>query len=188
MAKKNGKTPKIRERSLASGRLLAALNQQIGNEMGASLQYVSIASHFAAQDLPNLAAFFYRQADEERQHAMKFVHFVVDVGGSVEIPAVPAPRAKFAAAAEAVALSLDWEHTVTEQIYALVDIAKDDRNYIAQRFLDWFVTEQLEEITTMGTLLSLVERAGEENLLFVEDYLGKNPIVAPEGEAGGEAE
>lgn len=188
MAKKTGKTSRTNERSLASGRLLAALNQQIGNEMGASLQYVSIASHFAAQDLPKLAAFFYRQADEERQHAMKFVHFVVDVGGSVVIPAVPAPRAKFHTAAEAVALSLDWEHTVTEQIYALVDIAKDDRNYIAQRFLDWFVTEQLEEITTMGTLLSLVERAGEENLLFVEDYLGKNPIVPAEGEAEGAAE
>ena len=188
MAKKNDKTPKTKGRSLASGRLLAALNQQIGNEMGASLQYVSIASHFAAQDLSNLAAFFYRQADEERQHAMKFVHFVVDVGGRVAIPAVPAPRATFATAAEAVALSLDWEHTVTEQIYGLVDIAKDDRNYIAQRFLDWFVTEQLEEITTMGTLLSLVERAGEANILFVEDYLGKNPIAPAEGEAGAEAE
>jgi len=191
MAKKPGRQvgkPAAKGRSLASGRLRAALNQQIGNEMGASLQYVSIASHFAAQDLPNLAAFFYRQAEEERQHAMKFVHFVVDVGGSVEIPAVPAPRAKFATAAEAVALSLEWEHTVTEQIYALVDIAKDDRNYIAQRFLDWFVTEQLEEITTMGTLLSLVERAGEANLLFVEDYLGRNPIVPAEGEGEAEAE
>lgn len=188
MAKKNGKSPQSKSRSLASGRLLAALNQQVGNEMHASLQYVSIAGHFAAQDLPNLAAFFYRQAEEERQHAMKFVHFVVDVGGRVEIPAIGAPRSTFARAAEAVALSLDWEHTVTEQIYALVDIAKEDRNYIAQRFLDWFVTEQLEEITTMGTLLSLVERAGEENLLFVEDYLGKNPIVPAEGEAEGAAE
>ena len=106
----------------------------------------------------------------------------------MQIPAIPAPRADFAAAEEAVELSLAWEQTVTQQIYGLVEIAKQDRNYIAQRFLDWFVTEQLEEITTMGTLLSLVERAGEENLLFVEDYLGKNPIVPAEGEAEGAAE
>lgn len=185
---KQARKPAVKGRSLASGRLLAALNQQVGNEMHASLQYVAIAAHFAAQDLPNLAAFFYRQAEEERAHAMKFVHFVVEVGGRVEIPAIASPRSAFARAAEAVALSLDWEHTVTEQIYALVDIAKEDRNYIAQRFLDWFVTEQLEEINSMQTLLSLVERAGEENLLFVEDYLGRNAIVpaAAEGEAAAE--
>lgn len=191
MAKKTAKpdrTKSTRGRSLASARLIATLNRQIGNEMHASMQYVSIAAHFAAQDLTNLAAFFYRQAEEERAHAMKFVHFVVDVGGKVEIPAIGAPRAAFARAAEAVALSLDWEHTVTEQIYVLVDIAKEDRNYIAQRFLDWFVTEQLEEITTMGALLSLVERAGEENLLFVEDYLSKNSLVPPATEGGAEAE
>lgn len=188
MAKRIAKSRETKGRSLASGRLLAALNQQVGNEMHASLQYVSIAAHFAAQDLPNLAAFFYRQADEERQHAMKFVHFVVDVGGALRIPAIGSPRAEFARAVEAVALSLDWEHTVTEQIYALVDIAKEDRNYIAQRFLDWFVTEQLEEITTMGTLLSIVERAGEQNLLFVEDYLSKNSLVPAEPEAEGGAE
>jgi ferritin len=188
MAKKTGKTPTTKSRSLASGRLLAALNQQVGNEMHASLQYVSIAAYFAAQELPNLAAFFYRQAEEERTHAMKFVHFVVDVDGTVKIPAIGSPRSEFARAAEAVALSLDWEHTVTEQIYALVDIAKEDRNYIAQRFLDWFVTEQLEEITTMGTLLSMVERAGEENLLFVEDYLSKNSLIPAAGGAEGGAE
>jgi len=170
--------------ALASARLLAAINQQVGNEMHASLQYVAIASHFAAENLPRLAAFFFRQAEEERAHAMKFVHFVVDVGGRLAIPPIGAPRAEFASAAQAVALALDWERTVTEQIYRLVDVAREDRNYIAQRFLDWFVTEQLEEIKTMSTLLSLVERAGEKNLLFVEDYLGENPLVGqPEGPA-----
>lgn len=170
--------------ALASPRLLSAVHQQVGNEMHASLQYVAIASHFAAENLPRLAAFFYRQAEEERDHAMKFVHFVVDVGGRLAIPPIAAPRAEFASAAQAVALALDWERTVTEQIYRLVDIAREDRNYIAQRFLDWFVTEQLEEIKTMSTLLSLVERAGEKNLLFVEDYLGENPLVgAPESPA-----
>ena len=171
---------------LASDRLVAAMNQQVGNEMGASLQYVAIAAHFDAENLPQLAAFFYRQAGEERDHAMKFVKFVVDVGGRVEIPAIPAPRGRFKEAAEAVSLSLAWEHTVTEQIYALVEIARGDKNYIAVRFLDWFVDEQLEEITTMDQLLSLIERANG-NLLQVEDYLSRNPLVAA-APAGGEAE
>ena len=65
---------------------------------------------------------------------------------------------------------------MTGQIYDLVDIAKADRDYISMRFLDWFVSEQLEEINTMETLLSLVERAGEDNLLLVEDYIGENQI------------
>ena len=168
---------------LASDRLVAAVNGQIGNEMHASLQYTSISAHFAAENLPQLAAFFARQAGEERQHALKFVRFVVDVGGRVRIPAISATRHDFATAADAVRLSLAWERTVTEQIYGLVEIAKSENNYIALRFFDWFVTEQLEEITVMDQLLSLVERAGD-NLLFVDDYLSRNQLVAPEGDAG----
>ena len=168
---------------LASDRLVAAMNRQIGNEMGASLQYVAIASHFDEQNLPQLAAFFYRQSDEERAHAMKFVRFVVDVGGHVEIPSISAPRHRFDAAVDAVRASLAWERTVTEQIYALVEIARAEKDYISVRFLDWFVDEQLEEITTMDQLLSLVERSGD-NLLLVEDYLSRHPLVA-EGAEGG---
>ena len=86
---------------------------------------------------------------------------------------MPAPKADFASAAGAVQLALEWEREVTEQIYALVEIAKQDNNLIAQRFLDWFVTEQLEEVNTMSTLLGIIERAGEDGLLHVEDYLAR---------------
>ena len=177
----------LKPKRLGSDRLLAALNAQVGHEMHASLQYVAIAAHFDAENLPRLAAFFYRQADEERVHSMKFVRHVVDLGGKLAMPAIAAPKPDFATAAEAVALSLKWEHTVTGQIYDLVDIAKNDRNYIAMRFLDWFVSEQLEEINSMETLLSLVERAGEDNLLLVEDYIAQNAI-GHGGAGGGPAE
>src|SRR3970282_1511862 len=100
--------------------------------------YVSIAAHFDSENLPQLAQFFYRQAEEEREHALKFVRFVVDVGGRGAIPAIAAARTDFASASEAVRLSLDWERTVTDQIYGLVEVAQADRNYIALRFLDWF--------------------------------------------------
>src|SRR5262245_47831556 len=77
---------------LISETLEAALNRQIGREMGASLQYLAIAAHFDRQSLKQLARFFYRQADEERAHALKFLHFVVDAGGTVTLPAIAAPK------------------------------------------------------------------------------------------------
>jgi ferritin len=191
MAKKETVRKKSRDAApglrLASAELAAAMNAQVGNEMLASLQYVSIATYFDAESLPELAAYFYRQAEEERAHAMKFVHFLVDAGARVAIPAMPAPRSDIGSAEEAVGLSLDWEQTVTQQIYDLVEIARGDRNYIALRFLDWFVTEQLEELTSMGTLLALVRRAGS-NLFHVEEYLARKGGVlvdAPAGEAEG---
>ncbi|MEO8195463.1 MAG: ferritin [Thermoanaerobaculia bacterium] len=177
MAKSSGRSKVSGStKRLGSDKLIQALNQQVGNEMHASMQYIAIAAHFDAENLPRLAALFYRQADEERMHSMKFVRHVVDLGGRLAMPAIAAPKPTFATAAEAVALSLKWEHTVTGQIYDLVDIAKGDRDYISMRFLDWFVSEQLEEINSMETLLSLVERAGEDNLLLVEDYIAQNAI------------
>jgi ferritin len=169
---------------LASQKIIDAFNVQIGNELGASHQYIAIASYFDHENLDQLSQFFFRQGDEERQHAMKFVRFVLDVGGKVEIPAVPAPTSTFATAREAVAAALDWEREVTEQIYTLVELSQAERNHITTRFLDWFVDEQLEEVTLMGTLLGVVERAGEDNLLFVEDYLLRHGVEgsSPDGE------
>jgi len=167
---------------LISTELENALNQQIGAEFAASLQYVSIASYFDADDLPQLAAFFYRQAEEERAHAMKFQHFLIEAGGQLRLPAIPETKYDFKSAEECAQLALDWENEVTSMINNLMDIAVQNKNYIAQQFLAWFVTEQLEEIATMGTLLNTIRRAGD-NLLWVEGYLARNPIVDEEGEA-----
>ncbi len=168
-----------------SEQLTAKMNEQVGHELSASSQYIAIAAHFDNQALSRLAAFFYAQSDEEREHAMKFVHFIVEAGGALEIPAVPAPTARFASAAEAVALAVASEERVTRQIYALMDQAKADSDYIAQRFLDWFVDEQFEEMSTMGDLLQVVERAGEDQLLRIEEYLERG---GPAGPTGGEEE
>lgn len=159
---------------LISKELEAAMNQQIGNEFGASLQYVSIASYFDNQDLQELAAFFFRQADEERMHAMKFVNYVLDTDGQVRIPAIPATRYGFQSAEEAVQAALDWELEVTQQINGLMDLAVEQRDYMAQDFLRWFVTEQREEVSTMSTLLNIVKRS-KDNLMRVEEYLARNP-------------
>src|SRR5829696_2025579 len=104
---------------LAGEKLIQAFNERIGNEMGASMQYIAIASYFDSETLPQLAQFFYRQSEEERTHAMRFVKFINDVGGRVEIPALPAPVRGFTTAEEAVSKALAWEEEVTRQIYDL---------------------------------------------------------------------
>src|SRR3989338_7783174 len=168
---------------LISQKMNDLMNEQIGHEFGASLKYVAIAAYFDSENLPELAAHFYRQADEGRRHSLKFVRYLVDAGGRVRVPAVPAPRSDFGAAAEAVQLSVDWEMTVTKQINALVDLAVKEGDHISQGFLQWFVTEQLEEVSSMETLLSIVKRAGESGLLFVEEYLVRQGQKAGAGEA-----
>jgi ferritin len=147
------------------------MNAQIGHEFGASLQYVTIAAHFDGAGLPVLAQHFFRQAEEERAHALKFVRYILDADGKVVIPAVPAPRSEFASAEEAVALALEWEVTVTKQINGLLDLASKERDYVAHDFLEWFAREQLEECSSMDTLLKMVRRAGEPGLMLVENAL-----------------
>ena len=167
---------------LISKELEAAMNAQVGREFGASLQYINIATYFDSDDLPQLAAFFYRQADEEKMHAMKFVHYIVEAGGQVRVPAVDEPIYDFQSAKAAAQAALNWEEEVTRQINDLMDLAIKQNDHIGQDFLRWFVSEQLEEVSTMNTLLSTIDRAGE-NMLWVEDYLARNPIV-PEGHDG----
>jgi len=156
---------------LISKKMNAALNQQIGNEFGASLQYVAIACHFANDGLSALAEHFFKQANEERAHAMRLVKYILDAGGKVEIPAVPAAQSAFQNAAEAVKLSLDWELTVTKQINDLVNLAIKESDHLTHSMLIWFVKEQLEEVSSMDNLLKVVQRAGENNLIHVEQFL-----------------
>ena len=167
---------------LISKELEAAINQQVSNEFGASMQYVCIAAYFDSDDLEQLASFFFRQAEEEREHAMKFVDYVLEAGGKVHIPAIPATNSDFESAEAAVRAALDWEVEVTNQINAIMDIAVGQKDYIGQNFLQWFVTEQLEEVSTMSTLLNVVRRA-KNNLLQVEEYLVRRPDPHEEEEA-----
>ena len=160
-----------------SEKLAKMMNEQFGNEMGASMQYMQIATYFDTRSLPKFAAFFYAQATEEQEHAMKFLHYLLDVGAEVSIPAIEAPVYEIADTAASFQMSLDWENDVTAQVYALMDVAVDERDYAAQAFLQWFVTEQIEEVASMETLLDVVKRVGEKNLFMIESYLvrGEEP-------------
>ena len=162
---------------LISESLAQAFSTQVGNEFGAMMQYVLTASYFDRESLPVLAAKFYAQAEEEKMHALKLAHYVTDAGGTLTIPVVPAGQPDLASAEEAVALALKWEETVTKQINDLVGLAMRENDHLAQIFLQWFVNEQLEEVSSMEDLLRTVRRAGS-NLLMVEDYLARQGVSA----------
>ena len=147
------------------------MNAQVGNELGASNQYVQIASHFDGEGLFKLAKFFYDQAEEEREHAMKFVHYMMAVGADLSIAAIPATKTEVGTAEIAFEMSLGWEQEVTSQINAMMDLAIQEKDYASQAFLQWFVTEQVEEVATMENMLQVVRKAGEKNILMVEAYL-----------------
>jgi ferritin len=168
-----------------------ALNEQIGYEFAASQQYVAIAVYYDAQTLPQLAAHFYRQAVEERNHAMMMVQYLLDADLDVVVPGVEAPRTDFADVVAPVQLALDQEKRVTAQISELVKIARDEGDLVGEQFLHWFLQEQREEVSSMSALLNVTERS-HDNVMLIEDYLaresgGANPLEAGSPPAAGGA-
>lgn len=163
---------------IISPQLETAINGQIRNEFAASAQYVAIAIYFDIEGLPDLAGFFYLQSEEERQHALKMVHFMLEAGAKPLVSDLPAARNKFDSAADAVGYALSQEETVTAQINGLVSLAKREDDHISDNFLQWFVTEQVEEVDSMGTLLQTIRHAGP-SLLLVEDFVRRTRGAAP---------
>jgi ferritin len=152
-----------------------ALNEQIANEFAASQQYVGAAIHYDAETLPRLASFFYRQAIEERDHAMMMVQYLLDVDEEIRIPDIESKQSRYDDPVAPVRMALEQEKRVGEEIYALFELARETKDYRAEQFLQWFVKEQVEEVALMQDLLNVVERS-RDNLLLVEDYLAReNP-------------
>ncbi len=160
---------------MPSPALVDLLNRQVGHELAASQQYVAIAVHYDVETLPRLRDFFFRQAVEERNHAMMVVQYLLDAGERPAIPGTPAPRMDFADIVEPVALALDQERRVTGQFNALAAQARADGDFSSEQFLSWFLKEQVEEVSLMGDLLRVVER-GRENPLLAEEYLAREGL------------
>jgi bacterioferritin B len=150
-----------------------ALNGQIAHEFAASQQYIAVAVYFDAETLPQLAAHFYRQAVEERNHAMMMVQYLLDADKPVEVAGVAAPQTTFDDPVAPVALALEQEKRVTDQIVQLVSLAREEGELVGEQFLHWFLQEQREEVASMTELLHVVER-GKDNLLQIEEYLARN--------------
>jgi ferritin len=173
------------------GRFAGALNEQIGYEFGASQQYVAVAVYYDGETLPQLAAHFYRQAVEERNHAMMMVQYLLDADLDVIVPGVEAPQTAFDDVVEPVRLALEQEKRVTQQISDLVKVAREEGELVGEQFLHWFLQEQREEVSSMTALLQVVERS-RDNVMLIEDYLaresgGENPLEAGAPPAAGGA-
>jgi len=148
---------------------VAKLNEQIANEFAAHQQYVACAVYFDGETLPQLAGFFYRQAMEERDHAMMMVQYLLDTDAPVEIPGVVPPVSTFDDVVAPIALALEQEKRVTAQINELAGVARQAGDYSSEQFMQWFIKEQVEEVATMSDLLRVAQRSSD--VQDIEDYV-----------------
>jgi bacterioferritin B len=151
---------------------VSRLNEQIAHEFAAHQQYVACAVYYDAETLPQLARFFYRQAMEERDHAMMMVQYLIDADADVTIPGVAAPQTTFGDIVAPVALALDQEKRVSDQINELTRIAREASDFTSEQFTQWFIKEQVEEVATMSDLLRVVERS-KHDPMDVENYMAR---------------
>ena len=157
---------------MSTSRFAEQLNAQIGNEFAAHQQYVAIAVYYDALTMPAMAAYFYSQALEERDHAMMMVRFLIDTDREVTIPGSDAPQSRFGDIVAPVALALEQEKRVTTQIHELTRIARDENDFAAEQFMQWFIKEQVEEVATMSDLLRVVQRS-QDDPMEIENYMAR---------------
>lgn len=161
---------------------MSLMQDQVRGEFTASQQYVALAVWFDDQDLPQLAAHFYRQSVEERNHAMMLVQYLLDRDVRVRIPGVDDVVTEFSSVTEPIRLALEQERQVTRQIEELFRAARHEDDALGEQFMLWFLKEQVEEVASMTTLLAVAERAGD-NWFHLEDYVAREAV----GDAGQDA-
>lgn len=172
--------------SYADSPFVALLHEQIRHEFGAQHQYLALAVWFDANDLPRLAAHFYRQASEERGHALMMVRYLLDRDVPVHIPGIADVRTEFSRPIELLTLAMEQEKTVTAQVETLFKVAREQGDVIGEQFVLWFLKEQVEEISAMSTLVKVAERSGDQPM-WIEDFLareavgdsGRDPLAPP---------
>jgi bacterioferritin B len=157
---------------MASERFLDALNAHVAREFAAAHQYVAVGNYYAAETYPQLAAFFYKQADEEREHAMKMVNYLLDRGAAPDVGAIDSPRQTFGDHVESIKIALEQEKKVTVRISELFEIARETRDFQSEQFMLWFLEEQVEEEASMSDLLAVAERTRTVPMLL-EEYLAR---------------
>ena len=176
---------------MPASRFVEQLNAQIGNELAAHNQYLACAVYYDALTMPQMAAFFYAQALEERGHAMRMVQYLVDTDAEVVIPGVDAPTSAFADVVAPVELALAQERRVTDQINGLLRTAREEGDFASEQFMQWFIKEQVEEVATMSDLLAVATR-NRDDIEDIEEYVarehgdeGEDPTAPRQAGAGG---
>ncbi|MBB3676056.1 ferritin [Modestobacter versicolor] len=163
---------------MAADAFIEKLNQQIGHEFAAHHQYIAIAVYFDELTMPQMAQLFFDQAVEERNHAMMMVRYLLDADARVSIPGVVAPVTTFDDVVAPVTLALEQEKRVTQQINELIGIARRENDFSSDQFMQWFIKEQVEEVSKMSDLLTVVRRSAHD-VEQIEDYVKRETL--PEG-------
>ncbi|KGH48268.1 MULTISPECIES: ferritin [Modestobacter] len=163
---------------MAADAFIDLLNAQIGHEFAAHQQYVACAIYFDELTMPQTAQLFFDQAGEERDHAMMMVRYLLDADAPVKMPGIAAPITEFSDVVAPVALALEQEKRVTEQINQLTAVARQHNDFASDQFMQWFIKEQVEEVSKMSDLLAVVRRSAHD-VEQIEDYVLRE--VKPEG-------
>jgi ferritin len=168
---------------MPSERFIEELQAQVGREFAAAHQYTAIATHYDGQTYPRLARFFYKQADEERDHAMRMINYLIDAGSQPQLGEIAAPRVAFDDLIAPIRLALDQEKQVTVNIAQLFEIARETRDYASESFIQWFIDEQVEEEASIQSLLDVAERVREFPMML-EEFLAREGDSLGTREAG----
>src|SRR5215216_2472199 len=161
-----------------------AINEQINKEFFSSYLYLSMAAFFEDKNLMGFAHWMRLQADEEREHAMKFYNFILDAGGRVLLEAIEAPATEWKSNLEVAEQVAEHEAKVTVSIHKLYELALKEKDYAAQVMLQWFISEQVEEEKNAAELvakLRLIEERGTA-VLMLDHRLSKRGGDEGEGE------
>jgi ferritin len=169
---------------MLSEKLLDELNQQIMHEFYSAHYYIAMAGYCADQDLPGFENFFIMQAEEERFHAMKFYHYVNEMGARVDIRGLDTPKNNFASMKDVFKEALEHEKFVTDRIYTLMNIATEEKEYATMSMLNWFIDEQIEEMDSMNAILKQLERMGEKGngIYMLDKELAQRTFTPPAAE------
>lgn len=162
-------------------RVEKALNQQIEKEASSSQFYLAMASWAESQGLNGTAKFLYTHSDEERFHMLKLVKFVNERGGTAVIPGLANPPSEFESLINVFSLLLEHELKVTESINEVVDICLQEKDYTTHNFMQWYVSEQLEEEALARTILDKIKLiGGDKGGLYLFDRDLENSAIQAE--------
>jgi ferritin len=166
---------------MLSKKMEKAINQQINAELYSSYLYLSMATYFESISLGGLSSWMRQQAQEELFHGMKMFDFVCECGGRVTLKAIDQPPSKWTSPLNAFENVLAHEQKVTGLINNLVNLALDERDHATNIFLQWFVSEQVEEESTAGTLVDKLKLIGKDanGLFMLDTELGQRVFALP---------
>lgn len=141
----------------------AALNEQVNAELFSSYLYLGMSAWFSEKSLNGFANWMLVQAQEEMSHAMKIYDFILERGGTIELKAIDKPESNWGSPLKVIEEVANHEAKVTGLIHDLVDLALEQRDHATNIFLQWFVTEQVEEEASAGEVLDRVTMIGDDS-------------------------